>query len=188
MRLTRAVLPATLALAVAGGAPLTAQEHETVNTSSAIRDQKQEHAADVRKALNTLGTPETVYDYITFGISGPVVVLQGFTINGALRDNALAQVKKLDWVTHVVQEVELHPLGPEVKRVRMQILGILKKQVPTAYPQNHANIRIGVNRDGVVTLIGIIREVDKPRYEAALERIKHVTFVAEVKDKVVIDT
>ena len=91
-----------------GHAAVFAQdEDEHVNSPTAIREQNVQHAVDVREALNTLGTPETVYDYITFGMSGPVVVLQGFTVNGALRDNAKAQVHKLDWVTHVVQEVEL---------------------------------------------------------------------------------
>jgi osmotically-inducible protein OsmY len=184
--------PATfLVLALTGviaGPALQAQDDEQVNSPNAIREQKGKHRDDVVKVLSTLGTRETVYDYLTFGISGPVVVLQGFTINGALRDNAKAQVEKLDWVTHVVQQVELLPVGPEVKRVRRETLGILKKQVPQAFPTGHANIRIGVNGDGVVTLIGIIRPNDETRYLAAVERVKHITFVASVEDKVVKQT
>ena len=188
LRKTTWTLLVLLLSSLGHGVAVAQDEHETVNSPNAIREQKVEHAAEVRKVLNTLGTPETVYDYITFGISGPVVVLQGFTINGALRDNAKAQVQKLEWVSHVVQEVELLPVGPELKRIRKQILAILKKQVPQAFPRNHATIRIGVDGEGQVTLIGIIRPPDKTRYLAAVEQIKHITFVAGVTDKVVLDT
>jgi hypothetical protein len=178
-----------LLLATLGhGVAVAQDEHEKVNSPNAIREQKVEHAAEVRKVLNTLGTPETVYDYITFGLSGPVVVLQGFTINGALRDNAKAQVQKLEWVSHVVQEVELHPVGPELKRARQEILALLRKQVPQAFPTGRANIRIGLDGDGQVTLIGVIRPPDQKRYLAAVERIKHIPFIAGVTDKVVLDT
>jgi hypothetical protein len=188
LKKTTGVLLALLFVPLGHDAVFAQDEDEQVNSPNAIREQKVEHAAEVRKVLNTLGTPETVYDYITFGISGPVVVLQGFTINGALRDNAKTQIQKLDWVSHVVQEVELQPVGPELKRIRKQILGILKKQVPQAFPTGHADIRIGVDGEGQVTLIGVIGPKDEKRYLAAVEQIKHVTFIAGVTDKVVKDT
>jgi osmotically-inducible protein OsmY len=175
-----------VALVLASGFPmLHAQEDEHVNSPNAIHEQKGKHQDDVVKVLNTLGTPETTYDFITFAISGPVVVLQGFTVNGALKDNAEAQVKKLEWVTHVVNQVELLPVGPEAKRVRREALAILQKQVPQAFPTGHANIRIGVDGEGVVTLIGVIRPNEEVRYLAAVEQIKHITFVASVENKVV---
>ena len=182
------VIPSFLALAVVsamGSAVLYAQEDERVNSPNAIHEQKDKHFDDVVKVLTTLGTPETVYDYLTFGISGPVVVLQGFTANGALRDNAKAQVQKLKWVTHVVQEVELLDLGPELKRVRRQTLGILKKQVPQAFPANHANIRIKATLKGDVTLVGVVDAADKKRLAAAVEQIKHITFVGSVTNNIV---
>ena len=60
--------------------------------------------------------------------------------------------------------------------------------MPQAFPRNHANIRIGVDGEGQVTLIGIIRPPDQTRYLAAVEQIKHITFIAGVTDKVVLDT
>ena len=177
---------AALVASLSSGTVLQAQtdEDERVNSPTAIHEQKDTHIDDVIKALTTLGTPETVYDYVTFGVSGPVVVLQGFTINGALRDNAKAQIEKLDWVTHVVQEVELLDVGPELKRVRRQVLGTLKKQVPQAFPQNHANIRIKVTIKGDVTLVGVMGKDDEKRYLAAVEQIKHITFVNTVTSEV----
>jgi len=176
---------AALVTSASGTAVLYAQtDDERVDSPNAIYEQKDTHVDDVNKVLNMLGTPETPYDYVTFGISGPVVVLQGFTVNGALRDNAKAQIQKLDWVTHVVQEVELLDVGSELKRVRRQILATLKKQVPQAFPQNHANIRIKVTVKGDVTLVGVIDSPDEKRYLAAVEQIKHVTFVGSVTDNV----
>ncbi len=175
---------AALVASPLGTAVLYAQEHEKINSPSAIHEHRDGHVDDVVKVLTTLGTPETVYDYITFGISGPVVVLQGFTINGALRDNAKAQIQKLDWVSHVVQEVELLDVGPELKRMRRQVLATLKKQVPQAFPQNHANIRIKATVKGDVTLVGVIDAPDEKRFLAAVEQIKHITFVATVTNNV----
>jgi len=182
-KMTTLVVAALLA-GTSRSATLSAQGDERVNSPNAIHEQRDTHVDDVVKALTTLGTPETPYDYITFGISGPVVVLQGFTVNGALRDNAKAQVEKLDWVTHVVQEVELLDVGPELKRVRRQALATLKKQVPQAFPQNHANIRIKVTIKGDVTLVGVIDPPDDKRFLAAVEQIKHITFVTSVTNNV----
>lgn len=175
---------AALVASTSGSAVLEAQEHEKVNSPTAIHEHKDGHVDDIIKVLTTLGTPETTFDYLTFAISGPVVVLEGFTVNGALRDNAKAQIQKLDWVTHVVQEVELLDVGPELRRVRQQVLATLKKQVPQAFPQNHANIRIKVTIKGDVTLIGVIDKNDEKRYLAAVEQIKHITFVGSVTSSV----
>lgn len=173
--LMNCLVTAVLALAGAATSPaLLAQNDEAAR-----------HREDVVKALSDLGTPETVFDSLGFAISGPVVVLQGFTINGALAGNAKAQVEKIDWVTHVIQQVELLPVGPQMKSMREDILDILQEQVPQAFPTGTARIRIGVDGDGVVTLVGSIERGDEKRYEAALEQIERVTFVDSVEDKVV---
>ena len=178
-------LLALLLVPLGHGAALAQEEDEHVNSPNAIREQKVEHAAEVRKTLNTLGTPETVYDYVTFGISGSVVVLQGFTVNGALKDNAQAQVQKLKWVTHVVNQIELLDVGPELRRVRQQTLAILKKQVPQAFPERHANIRIKVTLKGDVTLVGVVSPNDHKRLEAAVMQINNITFVDTVTNHIV---
>jgi len=176
---------ASLGAVIWSSAPLTAQEHETINSPNEVHDQTTRHMQGVMKTLSTLGTPETVYDFITPALSGPVVVLQGFTINGALKDNAVAQVKKLEWVVHVVDEIELLDKGPELRRIRRQVLAILQKQVPQAFPERHANIRIKVTRDGDVTLIGVVSPADHERLMAAIEQIKQITFVSSVTNHIV---
>jgi len=181
----------TMALAVAAllvgnsSGVLYAQDHEKVNSPNAVHEQASKHLKDVVKVLSTLGTPETTFDYIHPALSGPVVVLQGFTVNGALKDNAAAQVQKLAWCTHVVNQIELLDVGPELRRVRQQTLGILKKQVPQAFPENHANIRIKVTLKGEVTLVGVVSPTDHKRLQAAIEQIKNITFVSSVTNHIV---
>lgn len=166
-------------------APLAAQGTGAVNNPQAIHEQTARHLEQVLKKLGTLGTPETVYDYIHPGVSGPVVVLQGFTVNGALKDDAQKQVESLGWVVHVVNQIEYLDHGPELRRARGQILGILQRQVPQAFPENHANIRIKVTVKGDVTLLGVVRPNDKLRLEAAVEQIKHVPMIASVTNQIV---
>ena len=70
----------------------------------------------------------------------------------------------------------------------MQTLGILKELVPQAFPENHADIRIKATIKGDVTLYGVVGKEDKKRLEAAVEQIKHVTFVGSVTNHVVAST
>jgi len=182
---TATVVLAALVAVACGSALVSAQDHEKVNGPNAVHEQTARHMKEVSKVLTTLGTRETVYDFISPALSGPVVVLRGFTINGALKDNAAAQVQKLEWVTHVVNEIELDDKGPELRRVRTQTLSILQKQVPQAFPQNHANIRIRVTGKGDITLVGVAGKGDHKRLAAAIEQIKQITFVASVTNHIV---
>lgn len=150
-----------------------------------LGDDAQKHRDEVVKVLQNLGTQETAFDSISFGISGAVVVLQGFTVSAALRDEARSEVKKLDWVAHVVQQVELLPVGPQAKQIRKDVLEILEEEVPESFPHGFAKIRIGVDGEGVVTLVGSIRSDDESRYKAALEQVEDVMRVSSVEDKVV---
>ena len=176
---------ATLVAGTSGSTVLLAQDHEKVNSPNAVHEQTSKHLQEVVKTLSTLGTPETTFDYIHAALSGPVVVLQGFTVNGALKDNAAAQVQKLAWCTHVVNQIELLDVGPELRRVRQQTLAILKKQVPQAFPERHANIRIKVTLKGEVTLVGVVSPTDHKRLQAAIEQIKNITFVDSVTNHIV---
>jgi osmotically-inducible protein OsmY len=176
---------ATLVIGTSGSVVLRAQEHQRVNSPKAVHEQTARHSQDVAKALATVGTPETPFDFINFGVSGPVVVLQGFTITDVLKKDAQAHVQKLTWVTHVVNEVEYLKIGPNVRRIRQQTLAKLQEMVPQAFPENHADIRIKVTVKGDITLVGVISPNDKVRLEAAIEQIKHFALVNSVTNQVV---
>lgn len=184
-RTMTAVGVAGLAVGLLATTAAAQEQDKKVNSPTAVHEQAVKHLKAAQKVLGRLGTPETAFDFIHPAVSGPVVVLEGFTSNNALKDDAQAQVQKLDWVVHVVNEIEWLDVGPELRRMRRQILGILEKQVPQAFPENHANIRIKVTVKGDVTLVGLISPNDKLRYEAAVEQIKHVPLVKSVTDSVV---
>jgi hypothetical protein len=176
---------ATLIASTSGVVSLRAQEQTRVNSPNAVHEQTAKHLLQVVKALGTLGTPETPFDFINPAVSGPVVILEGFTINDVLKKDAQAQVEKLSWVTHVVNEVEYLKMGPEVRRMRRQTLAKLEEMVPQAFPENHANIRIKVTVQGDITLVGAISPIDKVRLEAAIEQIKHMALVGSVTNQIV---
>ena len=164
--------------------PLLAQDHAVQSTKS-IHDQLEKHRKDVLKELWSCSSRQTVFDFITFHLSGPVVQLKGFTINGAYKNEAQKRIENLKWVTHVVNEVQLLPVEPGAQEIRTGTLAVLRRQVSQSFPQNHANIRIKVDKM-VITLVGYVEEFNKLRYEAAVVQIKNLPLVKEVKDEVLI--
>jgi hypothetical protein len=71
-RLKMAALLLALAAATAmGRITLYAQEHEKVNSPNAVHDQTARHYQEAVKALTTMGTPETPFDFIPPALSGP---------------------------------------------------------------------------------------------------------------------
>ena len=56
---------ALLAISVTGGMTAYGHDAPTVSSPEAIHDQTARHFQDVVKVLNTLGTVETPFDYIT---------------------------------------------------------------------------------------------------------------------------
>ncbi len=164
--------------------PLLAQDHSVQSTKS-IHDQLEKHQKDVLKELWSCSSRQTVFDFITFQMSGSVIVLTGFTINGAYKNEAQKRIENLKWVTHVVNEVEFLPVEPGAQEIRTGTLAILRREVPQSFPQNHANIRIKVDKM-VITLVGFVESFNKLRYQAALVQIKNLPLVKDVKDEVLI--
>ena len=77
----------------------------------------QERQAQVADMLARIPNRLSEFDYVEFGLSGPVVNLRGFSIQPSVKKEAESQVRKLDWVTHVVNEIEFIPkpvfVGPD---------------------------------------------------------------------------
>jgi osmotically-inducible protein OsmY len=118
-------------------------------------------------------------------MSGSVVVLTGFTINGGYKNEAQKRIEKLKWVTSVVNEVKFLPVEPGAQEIRTGALAILQQEVPQSFPQNHANIRIEVDKM-VVTLVGFVEEINKLRLESAIVQIKNLPLVKDVKNEILI--
>lgn len=186
MRLKATALLVALAMVGPAGSASYAEDRQ-VQPSQKIHEQAAKYSKEVANQLLKIGTPETVYDYISFGLSGPAVVLQGFTAKPVLKDAAQKQVEKLDWVVHVVNEIEIINVNNTTQDLRSEILGMLEKAAPEAFPENHANIRIKVTDKLDVTLVGVASKMNKKRLDAAVVQIKNLPLVKSVTNHILIE-
>jgi hypothetical protein len=163
-----------------GSAAAWAQEPAQVMPAKAIHDQVAKRSQEVVGQLLKIATPQTAYDYINFYLSGPVVVLTGFTAKGTLKDEAEQQVQKLKWVDHVVNEIKIVDVNPETRQLRRKVLGMLEQACPQSFPQDHAEMRILVTEKFDITIEGIVNPEDKDTFAAALVQIKNLPLVGTV--------
>ena len=182
LRKSIAIVPLIAVLGLAFG-----QDDSQLDQSSQERHELevQKHRTQVLHAILTISTLQTPFDFVNFGIQGPTVVLLGFTVQPVLKTQAEGVIKQLPWVQYVVNRIEVLPLNPEDKEIRVQSLSILRSTVPQAFPSNHADIRIKTVR-GDVTLVGFINEISKLRLENAIVQIQHRPYVREVTNNVII--
>lgn len=179
---TSSLLKASI-IALAVGALSTlafAQEAELTKEELAKRQR------EVATQLTKVPHPWTVYDYVTFGVAGPVVVLEGFATRATVKPDAVSVIEELDWVVHVVDKIEFLPPEPAGRGLRKETLSILRKACPQAFPQNRAYIRIKV-LENKVTLVGSVDAGDAERLEAAVLRIRNLPLVQSVDNQVEIE-
>lgn len=150
-----------------------------------MEQQMNKHRQQVVKKLVTLPHQETVFDFLSFDVQGPTVVLLGFTIQPVLKTGAEGSIKQLEWVEHVVNEIQVLPLNPEDRQLRSGSLAVLEQLLPQSFPEGHADLRIKVMR-GDITLVGYIGAFQKKFLEAAIVQIQHLPLVREVKSEVAV--
>ena len=149
-----------------------------------MEEERAERRQEVAKAIATMSRLMTTFDYISFYLSGPAVVLEGFTTKPTIRENAEDSVKALPWVNHVVNKIEQLSIEPTVNEIRGEVLSIVQKASPQSFPQGRAYIRIKVDKDMNVALAGWADPGDKVRLEAAVVRIQNLPLVKKVDNHV----
>jgi hypothetical protein len=152
---------------------------------TAMEKERAEHRQQVAEAINTMGRLMTAFDYITFYLSGPAVVLDGFTTKPVIKKDAETAIRKIEWVTHVVNKVEELPIEPAINDLRAEVLSIVKTASPQSFPQDRAYIRVKIDGGMNVTLVGWADPIDKIRLEAAVVNIEQLPLVKDVENKVV---
>lgn len=75
---------------------------------------------DVQKKLGGL-TNYAVFDWITFGIHGKTLVLNGYASRPTLKDDAGRAVKSIPGIANVDNEIEVLPNSPNDDRVRAAV-------------------------------------------------------------------
>ncbi len=177
-----AILPLIAVVSLAFGQDET-QLHSSAQERHELEVQK--HRTEVLHAILTIPNLQTPFDFVNFGIQGPTVVLLGFTVQPILKTQTEGVIKQLPWVQYVVNRIEVLPLNPEDKQIRVRSLSILQNSVPQAFPSNHADIRIKSMR-GDVTLVGHVNQISELRLETAIVQIQHLPYVREVQNNVII--
>jgi hypothetical protein len=152
---------------------------------TAMEKERAEHRQQVAEALNTMGRLMTAFDYITFYLSGPAVVLEGFTTKPVVKQDAATAVKKIEWVNHVVNKIEELPIEPTINDLRAEVLSIVKAASPQSFPQDRAYIRVSIDGGMNVTLVGWADPGDELRLEAAVVQINSLPLVKSVENLVV---
>lgn len=150
-----------------------------------MEKERAQHRKQVAEALGTMGRLMTAFDYITFYLSGPAVVLEGFTTKPVVKQDAATAVKKIEWVNHVVNKIEELPIEPAVNDLRREVLSIVRTASPQSFPQDRAYIRVKIDGGMNVTLVGWADPVDKLRLEAAVVQINSLPLVKDVENQVV---
>ena len=144
-----------------------------------------EQQRQVLAQLKKTSTAQTVFDSVSFQLAGPVVILMSFTIRPGLKDESERVIRALDWAQHVVNHVEVLPIGAPTERIRSSSETILRDAVPQAFPGNRVDIRIKV-KSGAVTLVGSISSVNQRRLENAVSRLRALPEVRSVENQVTV--
>lgn len=92
-----------------------AQSNSTWSQSDTVRI-----IQDVQKKIGGL-TNYAVFDWITFGIHGKTLVLNGYASRPTLKDEAGRAVKGIPGITNVENNIEVLPYSPNDDRVRAAV-------------------------------------------------------------------
>lgn len=96
---------------------------------------------DVQKKVNSL-TDYAVFDWITFGIHGKTIVLNGYASRPTLKDEAGRVVKSIPGVASVDNQIQVLPNSPNDDRVRAAVYNRIYS-APTLSRYNANAGRIG---------------------------------------------
>jgi osmotically-inducible protein OsmY len=111
------IAAAFLSLTIAA-APIVAQS--TAGSSSWSQEDTVRIINDVQHKLGGL-TNYAVFDWITFGIKGKTITLNGFASRPTLKDEAGRAVKSISGVASVDNQIEVLPDSPNDDRVRAAV-------------------------------------------------------------------
>ncbi|HUR99747.1 MAG TPA: BON domain-containing protein [Pyrinomonadaceae bacterium] len=113
MKLIRSFIVLILAVAAFSGASVDAQNFASSNSPRAVEDQ-------VRRKILRLPRYE-IFDAIGFQVNGDTVTLNGKVRNAVNKKDAERSVARIPGVNHVVNNIEILPLGSFDDSIRVQL-------------------------------------------------------------------
>ncbi len=176
----RRMLGTGLMVVLLGSPAMAAFAEDPVSMEKEMAALRQEVAAELSKVPRLPGP----FDFLTFTITGSVVTLGGFATQATLKEDAQKVVERIDWVTSVENEIEFHPSEPQADGIRGQTLEILAEKLPNAFPERYPDLRIQVDPELNVTIVGFLSPIDRSRLEAALVQVRQLALVKSVDSQV----
>ena len=95
------------------------------------------------------------FDFISFTLSGPDVILTGWTVRQTNRDYAYNVVKDVPGVESVVNNIEILPLGSFDMQIRAGVRAALQRHLSRYFWRAGSDIKIIVKNSQVV-LLGVV--------------------------------
>jgi hyperosmotically inducible protein len=97
----------------------------------------------------------TVYDFISFTMSGREVILTGWTVRQTNRDYAYNVVKDVDGVETVINNIDILPLGSMDMQIRAAARAALQRYLSRYFWGSGSDIKIVV-KNGQIVLLGTV--------------------------------
>jgi osmotically-inducible protein OsmY len=97
----------------------------------------------------------TVFDFISFVLTGSEVVLTGWTVRQTNRDYAYNVVKDVPGVETVVNNIDILPLGSFDMQIRAAARAALQRHLSRYFWGSGSDIKIVV-KDGQIILLGTV--------------------------------
>jgi hyperosmotically inducible protein len=95
------------------------------------------------------------FDFISFNLAGPTVILTGWTVRQTNRSTAEGVVKNLEGVEKVVNNIDVLPLGSFDMQIRAGVRAALQRMLSRYFWGNGSDIKIVV-KNGQVILLGMV--------------------------------
>lgn len=143
---------------------------------------------EVADALDRLPRFPGPFDYVTFSISGTEVTLEGFSTRPTIKSDAQKVVERIEWVSKVENDIDFNPSEPGTDRIREDTLAVLVDVLPDAFSEKYPDLRIKVDPEFNVTIVGELSPINRSRYESALVRVDQVALVKSVESQVTFKT
>ena len=127
---------------------------------------------EVEDALDRLPRFPGPFDYVTFSISGTEVTLEGFSTRPTIKSDA-QKVVGADRVgdrRSRTTSTSTRP-SPGTDRIREDTLAVLVDVLPDAFSEKYPDLRIKVDPELNVTIVGELSPINRSRYESALVRV-----------------
>jgi osmotically-inducible protein OsmY len=100
------------------------------------------------------------FDFISFTLSGPDVILTGWTVRQTNRSDAYNIIKNIKGVESVVNNIDILPLGSTDMRIRAAALAALQRQLSMYFWGAGSDIKIVVKNGDIILIGTVIRKAD----------------------------